>query len=319
MGIAGASVLGAPWLRAANPIVSTNTAIRSGIARSARLAQISDIHLQPELGAARGFAQCLHHLQSQPDAPALILNTGDSIMDAIAASEARTRLQWELWQKVLREECSLPMETALGNHDYWGIDRSKSGTTGKEPFWGKRWALEELGLARSYRSFNRFGWHFIVLDSIEPYQNSYRATLGREQMNWLEEDLAATPKATPVLVLSHIPIVSAGLLLNGFKETAARNLEVSGGRMHLDAAAIHALLRKHGNVKLCLSGHLHILDRAEFDGITYISSGAVSSAWWKGIQLERFDYGYALLDLYEDGSFHHQYLPFGWKTVAEKS
>lgn len=311
MGIAGAAMLAPRWAQAAN------SAVGGQITRSVRLAQISDIHLQPELGAAKGFAQCLHHIQAQADAPKLILNTGDSIMDAIAAKEPRTKLQWDLWQKLVRDECSLPMEMALGNHDYWGLDRERSGTTGEEARWGKRWALDVLGLKNSYRSFDRFGWHFIVLDSIEPYQNSYRGRLGDEQLAWLKADLAATPGTMPVLVMSHIPIVSGGLLLNDLKENKNHNIEIPGGRMHLDASAIHALLRQHGNVKLCLSGHLHILDRVEYDGVTYISSGAVSSSWWKGIRLDRFDYGYALVDLFADGTFKHEYVTYGWKTVTE--
>lgn len=310
-------MLGTRWLRAGTTVGEGQ--VVNGAKRSVRLAQISDIHLQPELGAAAGFARCLHHLQAHQDAPALILNTGDSIMDACAEGEARTKLQWDLWQKLLREECSLPVEHALGNHDYWGINRTKSGTTGEEVRWGRRWALDVLGLEKSYRSFDRFGWHFIVLDSVEPYQDAYKARLGEAQVAWLRSDLAKTPSQTPVLVMSHIPIVSAGGILNGFEETTDHNLKVSGALMHLDSAAIHKLFRQHGNVKLCLSGHLHIVDRAEYDGITYISSGAVSSGWWKGIRLDRFDYGYALVDLFVDGSFKHQYMPYGWKTVAAKS
>jgi len=318
LGLAGASVAGSNWITAA--LGATGTSQTSTIRhRSLRLAQISDIHLQPELGAAKGFAKCLHHIQSQTDAPALILNSGDCIMDAMAEGEARTRLQWELWQKVLREECSLPVESALGNHDYWGINRPKSGTTGEELRWGKRWALDELHLERSYRSFDRAGWHFIVLDSVEPYQDSYKAQLGPAQMEWLRLDLEATPKETPVLVMSHIPIVSAGGILNGVTETPDGDLKVSGRLMHLDSPALHKLFRQHGNVRLCLSGHLHILDRVEYDGITYLTSGAVSSNWWRGIRLDRFDYGYAMVDLFDDGSFSHQYLPYGWKTVQEKS
>ncbi|MCU0771537.1 MAG: metallophosphoesterase [Verrucomicrobia bacterium] len=290
----------------------------SNAGRSLRLAHITDVHVQPELGAARGLAQCLHHVQSQPDAPQLILNTGDSIMDAIEAGADRTELQWNLWQKLLRDECSLPLEHAIGNHDCWGLNRTKSGTTGREPRWGKQWALEGLGLASPYRSFDRAGWHFIVLDSIEPYQDTYRARLGAEQLDWLKTDLASVPKGVPILVLGHIPIVSPGAVLNGVKETPDHNLELPGALTHLDAKPIHDLLRRQGNVKLCLSGHLHLVDRAEYDGITYISTGAVSASWWKGIRLERFDYGYALVDLFKDGTFHYQFVSYGWRTVASE-
>ncbi|MCS7090052.1 MAG: metallophosphoesterase [Verrucomicrobiota bacterium] len=285
--------------------------------RALRLAHITDVHVQPELGAARGLVACLHHLQSLPDPPELIVNTGDSIMDAMAADADRTRLQWDLWRKILKAECSLPVEHAIGNHDCWGLNRKRSGTTGQEPLWGKRWALEALQLEAPYRTFERAGWHFIVLDSIDPWENSYRAYLGEEQLAWLRTELQKIPKIRPVVVLSHIPIVSAAGLLENARVSEDGNLTVGRALMHLDGPAIHALLRQHGNVRLCLSGHLHMLDRVEFDAITYITTGAVSSAWWRGVHKDRFDYGYAVVDLYNDGTFHYQYHRYGWQTVPE--
>lgn len=284
--------------------------------RALRLAQISDIHLQPELGAVDGFTKCLHHIQSQKDAPKLILNTGDCIMDSMARKMPRTQLQWDLWKKILKEECSLPVENAIGNHDCWGLDRTKSGTTGEEALWGKKWAMESLGLNKPYRSFDRDGWHFIALNSVEPFGNSYKARLGDEQLEWLKNDLASVAKGVPVLVMSHIPILSPCVALLG-KETPEHNLNINGAEMHLDGAKIHELFRQQGNVKLCLSGHIHTIDRAEFDGVTYITSGAVSSGWWKKVHLGRFDYGYALVDLFKDGTFNYQYVPYGWKTLEE--
>lgn len=317
MSCATAAIFGSPRLLA-DPGNKRGGATPNKAGRSLRLAHITDVHVEPELGAARGFAKCLHHVQSREDAPQLILNTGDSIMDAIEVGAERTQLQWNLWQKILGEECSLPIEHAIGNHDCWGLNRTKSGTTGREPRWGKQWALEGLGLASAYRSFDRCGWHFIVLDSIEPYQDTYRGRLGSAQLAWLKKDLEAVPKGVPILVMSHIPIVSPGAVLNGVKETPEHNLEIPGSLTHLDSRQIHDLLRHQGNVRLCLSGHLHIVDRAEYDGITYISTGAVSSGWWKAVRLGRFDYGYALVDLFENGTFRYEYVPYGWKTVAQE-
>lgn len=307
----GLTGLCAPLCRASAP------SARPARRRSVRLAHITDVHVQPERGADRGFAACLRHLQSLDDPPQMIVNTGDSIMDAMAVGAERTRLQWELWRKILRDECSIPVEHAIGNHDCWGLNRQRSGTIGTEPLWGKAWALEGLALSAPYRSFERHGWHFIVLDSIDPWENGYRAFLGEEQLHWLRNELRQIPTSRPVLVLSHIPIVSVAGLLENAKPTPDRNLTVGGALMHLDGPQIHAALREHGNVRLCLSGHLHMLDRVEFDGITYITTGAVSSAWWRGVHRERFDYGYAVVDLYDDGSFDHRYHTYGWRTLPE--
>ena len=84
--------------------------------------------------------------------------------------------------------------------------------------------------------------------------------------------------------------------------------------MHANVMPIVELFRKH-NVRLCLSGHMHMIDRVAFRGITFICDGAVSGNWWKGAHLE-FPEGYGVIDLYADGTFEHQYVTYGW--VAEK-
>jgi hypothetical protein len=42
-----------------------------------------------------------------------------------------------------------------------------------------------------------------------------------------------------------------------------------------------------------------------------ISNGAVSGNWWKG---KRYftDNGYAMVNLYNDGSFENEYVPYGF-------
>ncbi len=281
-------------------------------ARSLRIAHLTDVHVQPELGAGEGLAACLQHVQSLKDRPQLILSGGDSIMDSFGQDQARTKLQWDLWARVLKGECSIPVEACIGNHDVWGWNRDSSKATGDEPLYGKKWAVEALGLSKRYRSFDREGWHFVVLDSTQPAAKpgSYTAHLDEEQFDWLERDLAATKPETPVLVLSHIPILSAAAFFDG-ENTKGPDWVVPGAWMHMDAKKIKDLFGKHPNVKVCLSGHLHLVDRVDYNGVTYFCNGAVSGGWWKGNYHECAP-GYATLDLYPDGTFERQYIPYGW-------
>ena len=146
--------------------------------RRLRIAHLTDIHLQPELEAARGFAACLAHVQSRPAAvdadvadsssPDLIITGGDTIMDAFEADMARTKLQWELWRKVKADHCGIEMHSVVGNHDVWGWARAKAGTTGTEPLYGKRWVCDEFGRDLPSTSFDRGGWHIVLIDSIFP-------------------------------------------------------------------------------------------------------------------------------------------------------
>ena len=89
------------------------------------------------------------------------------------------------------------------------------------------------------------------------------------------------------------------------------DLVITGGEMHTDCAELHELMRASGKVRLCLSGHIHLRDRCETDGITYINDGAVSGSWWKGA-LEGVPEGFGVLDLRPDGSFDHRYETYGW-------
>ncbi len=89
-------------------------------------------------------------------------------MDAFAQTRSDTQAQWDLWNRVLKAENGLPLRTCIGNHDIWGWERSKSQANGSEPDYGKNWAVRALGLPGRYYSFDRAGWHFIALDSIQP-------------------------------------------------------------------------------------------------------------------------------------------------------
>jgi 3',5'-cyclic AMP phosphodiesterase CpdA len=282
--------------------------------RSIRLAHLTDVHVQPELAAGRGFAAALHAVQKLAEPPELILGGGDAVMDSFGADQARTRLQWDLWKRILEGECSIPSKHCLGNHDVWGWDQAKSKCTGEEPLYGKRWALEALGLERPYYSFDRAGWHFVALDSTQPDgKGGYVAHLDEPQFDWLARDLAAVPAATPVAIFSHIPILTVTSYTD-LKPSAAGDWVVPGSWMHQDFGRLAALFRQHRNVKLCLSGHMHLVDRVEFQGVTYLCNGAVSGNWWEG------DYhgcpaGFAVLDLFDDGTCRREYVDYGWVAV----
>ncbi|HEY1858757.1 MAG TPA: metallophosphoesterase, partial [Gemmataceae bacterium] len=242
--------------------------------KALRVAHLTDVHIAPEGPSQAGMATCLRQIQAHGRRPDLILNGGDAIQDGGAADAARMRAQWKVWQSVLRDDCRLPIEHCLGNHDLWGKRNS-------EPLHGKEWAMDEFGLAERYRSFDRAGWHFVVLDSVSSQENGYKARLDEEQFEWLRTDLDATAKTTPVLVLSHIPIVAACALFDGENEKSG-NWVVPSAWMHIDARRIRDLFLQHPNVKLCLSGHIHLQDRVEYNGVTYVCNGAVSGNWWRG-------------------------------------
>jgi 3',5'-cyclic-AMP phosphodiesterase len=43
---------------------------------------------------------------------------------------------------------------------------------------------------------------------------------------------------------------------------------------------------------------------------------AVCDGWWKGDRDKECEPGYALLDLYDDGTVEREYVTFGWTAAA---
>jgi 3',5'-cyclic AMP phosphodiesterase CpdA len=271
-----------------------------------RIAHLTDVHVHPDNQSSHGLIDCLRHVQQLPDVPELILNGGDAIGDAFHASAGDVHRQWDLWDRVIADECRLPIEHCLGNHDVWGGNRQSGDESLSD---GKRLALDALGLTRPYRSFERAGWHFVVLDSIAAHGDGYQGRLDEEQFEWLKEDLGRVARKTPVLVLSHIPILTVCALFDGANEKSGQWV-LPAAWAHIDARRLKDLFREHPNVKLCLSGHIHLRDRVEYDGVTYICDGAVCGNWWKGAY-QGFEPGYGLIDLHADGRFEHQFVTYG--------
>jgi 3',5'-cyclic AMP phosphodiesterase CpdA len=301
--------------RAASPFATPLASPASKPKRALRVVHMTDTHIQPELAANEGVRACLKHIAAMKEPADLILTGGDTIMDSFEEGHERTKALWDLWGATLKDAHQAPMLSALGNHDIWGWNKGKSKTTGDEKGWGKAWACEQFQRDKPYTSKDQGGWHFIVLDSIREDKNDpngYEAFLDDEQFDWLAKDLAATTK--PTLILSHAPILSV-TPLEGLKTNATGDRVLAGGKMHTDFPKLSALFQKHKHVKACVAGHIHLLDRVEYNGVKYFCNGAVSGGWWKGPN-RTCEPGYAVLDLMDDGTLTNEYVEYGW--VARK-
>ncbi|MEX8547231.1 MAG: metallophosphoesterase [Mucilaginibacter sp.] len=268
-----------------------------------RLAHLTDVHLKNEFDAPRRYEKCLYHVQQQSPKVDFILNGGDVVFDMNKENLQTINAQWALTHSVMRSSCSLPVHYCLGNHDIWWYEDDKG-----QSMYGKKYALDQLKLSSLYYSFINKGWKFLILDSVHLDVDGtwYIGKLGEEQFSWLENELKNTPKNMPVLVMSHIPILTALLMI---QDDVVNRWEMLGGDMHTDTAKIINLFYQYPNVKLCLSGHLHMRDKVVYNNVTYLCNGAVSGAWWKGNRRETAP-GYGLIDLYADGSFKEQYINY---------
>lgn len=263
--------------------------------RVLRIAHITDVHIRPECDAPERFKKCMAEIKTHK--PDFFLNGGDTIYAADYGNITRERvnLQWDIWHGLRDEYAGYPMHTCLGNHDMWWAAPDK-----QDPMYGKDYVVKQLGIPGRYYSFDVKGWHFIILDS----NNKNAGSLDDEQRVWLENDLAVLAAGTPVLVMSHYPLLAA-----------CTNLD--GGGMHTDYKYLVDLFYRHKDkVKACISGHIHLQDRVEYNGVQYFCNGALSGFWWepgdknsadKGYYLQTPP-GYAIVDLYADGRVSNEYI-----------
>ncbi|GAB3808883.1 metallophosphoesterase [Spirosoma humi] len=292
-----------PFVPDANAQLASAPAARK---RSVRFAYLGDTHITPDSKPMEAVARCFHHAQSHADKPAFILHGGDVIMDALAKDRDDVRKQWDAWHTVVKADNSLPIEYCIGNHDIWGYEGAKTDT-----MYGKKWAVDQMKISGRYRSFDKNGWHFIILDSVQikPDDKWYTGYIDGEQLEWLKQDLAKTGTKTPILVLSHIPIFSPTAFFSQ-QNIKDGNWSISAGLVLSNTPELLTLFYQYPNVKTALSGHMHLLDRVEYNGVTYLCNGAVSGNWWKSDTYQQTKAGYALIDLYDDGRVERTYLQY---------
>jgi Icc protein len=312
-----AGAIGSASLLAANPL---HAAAKPGTSapglgaemKPFRIAHLTDMHVQPERRAGEGYIAALASLETLSPRPDLIITGGDHVMDSTESTLDRARQQWDVYARAIAA-AKIPVKSVLGNHDIfgWGVKEIGPSTVG----YGRALALDKLAMEKPYYSFDAGRWHVVMLDSMTRREFSYLGHLGPEQTEWLRADLK-TSAGKHAIVFSHIPILSVCVFFDGGpKRLRATEWNVPDSWMHHDAHGIVDILDEH-DVKLAVSGHIHLVDRCEYRGVTFICDGAVSGNWWKG-QLQQFPEGYGVIDLYPDGRFEHQYVTYGWKAKPE--
>ncbi len=266
-----------------------------------RFAHITDIHVKPGLIPEAGMAKVLHHLQSLDPKVEFVINGGDAIMDALNADKQKTQIQWDLFKNILQKENSLPVYHTIGNHDVWGWFL-KENRPENDRLYGKQWAVEELAIKDRYYSFTKGNWHFIVLDSTQLNPaGGYIGKIDDPQLEWLKQELADIPPSKHICIVSHIPILSICSGLYFEKTETNGDLMIKRNLMHTDFFTLKKLFSKYPNIRVCISGHIHLQDEVDYLGIKYYCNGAVCGNWWSGA-FQEFDPAYALMEFYDDGS-----------------
>ncbi len=269
--------------------------------KTIRFAHLTDIHVKPGIIPETGMAKAFQHVQQLNSKVDFIINGGDAIMDALEADKQKTQTQWDLFKNILQKENSLPVYHTIGNHDVWGwfIKESKPDN---DKLYGKVWVVETLEMKNRFHSFTKGNWHFIVLDSTQLNPaGGYIGKLDDTQLEWLQQELSNVPPDKFICIVSHIPILSicSGLFFD--KTEPNGDLKIQRNLMHTDFLLLKKIFAKFSNIKICISGHIHLQDEVNYLGIKYYCNGAVSGNWWKG-SFQEFAPAYAVMELFDDGT-----------------
>ena len=166
-------------------------------------------------------------------------------------------------------------------------------------------------MQKQYYSFEQGGWKFIMLDSMTRREGGFLAALEPEEKEWLKGELQSAGTEKPIAIFSHIPLVAVCVFFTG-KPAAEDGFHIAHHSMHVDVRELLDLLAPY-NVKLLVSGHIHVVDRIEYRDMTFICDGSISGNWWRGPRLQSPE-GYGVFDFHADGRFDHRYVAYGWKA-----
>lgn len=263
---------------------------------------MTDIHVMPELKADSGLMQAIDMINEL--APGFVITGGDNIMDALGQTWGRSDSLYNLYKGIMGT-LEMPVYHTLGNHEVFGLYKESGIDPGHEEY-GKKMYENRLE-TKPYYSFDQNNWHFIVLDGIGyTADRQYYGVIDSAQVEWLKRDLEKTGQSKPVVIITHIPMLSVGAqIMEGPTAGLGKSTVITNAR------EIIKILEQY-NVKLVLQGHLHFLEDIQYNRIRYITGGAVSAGWWNGPR-NGMEEGFVKVEITGE-DFTWQYVDFGWEV-----
>jgi 3',5'-cyclic AMP phosphodiesterase CpdA len=266
-----------------------------------RLLFFTDIHARVEWDTPEAMARAAKQMNEQ--GADLAVCGGDCITDGFQSSRIAVAPRWQAYREHLRDQLSPRLLTAIGNHDLVGAMPED----GSEPEPDPRAAFrEELDLPRTFFASEAAGYYIILLDSMQVTGDElkYRGYVDEPQLAWLREELTRVAPDTPIILVTHMPLLTSFFqATKGHEEPAPRNRVVVNNREVLDCFTKHRL-------HLVLQGHLHVNEMLRWRGTTFITGGAICGSWWRG-RYHGTDAGFGMLTLRPD-RVDWEYKEIGW-------
>ena len=131
-----------------------------------------------------------------------------------------------------------------------------------------------------------------------------------EELEWLKQDLSRIPRGTPIILVTHMPLLSVF-----YAATMGATFAAKKNRLVVNNRDVLKIIRQH-NVILVLQGHLHVNELIVWQHTKFILGGAICGKWWRG-PWHCTEEGFSLITL----SGNHvawEYIDYGWKACRPK-
>ncbi len=246
--------------------------VRGSDAGSVRLTFYTDVHARTEWKTPAAMAQAANAINAQKSD--MVIAGGDLITDGFQSSAAKVEPRWEAYMK-MHQAIKADVYPAMGNHDLVAAIPEDGTLAADNP---RAEYLDRMDLDQTYYSFTAVGYHFIFLDAIQITRGKYlyQGMVSPEQLDWLKKDLSAVSKDMPIVMVTHMPLLSAFYNVSeGATSSAPPN------RVVVNNCEVLKILENH-NLILVLQGHLHVNEMIRWRGTTFITGGAICGKWWRG-------------------------------------
>ncbi|GAA0878458.1 hypothetical protein GCM10009119_14260 [Algoriphagus jejuensis] len=292
----GLAMAGMPFLSLASQKPESRIA-KDSPETSFEFSFLTDIHLKPEMNAPLGFQMAIDKVNELNSDFAIM--GGDLVYDVMRGDYERSDMLFDLYQKMSRG-FNMPVYNCVGNHDLFAI-YPESPEDANHPDY--KYGMWERYFGKTYYSFDHKGWHFIVLNSLDVTEDKkYKGVFHAEQLEWLAEDLKNTDQSTPIVVTTHIPMLSTHWQLKG--QNGAVGVE--------NSAEVIRMLENH-NLKLILQGHIHWKEYGMVnDRFDFITGGSIAGNGWKGRRHNTKE-GFVQIKV-QGENYSWEYIDHGWEA-----
>ena len=278
------------------PVESSRTEYNFGLIpingskrEAVQIAFTSDLHLTGHPSLSPKLDMVIEAIRSSQ--PQVVFILGDLNNEA---NEAEPLKAERIFKEVnhFREKLLIPSYCVLGNHDTFGWSHQGAGPL-EHPLFGKL-MFEKLIGPRFY-SLNIAGFHLVVLDVIEgeklPQGWNYFGWLDEKQQKWLQEDLSSLPLETPLIILTHIPLLSSApsmyrAFLPQFLDSKLEHQGYQVGESYVaNLDQWFPLLKPFRDITF-ISGHFHLFEEGTLKGrekiLRFYNCGALCGKEWQG-------------------------------------